>query len=183
MTMIDLRSMRRGGERRQKTGDGRRGIRRLSSDCGFQFRGRRFRICGGTIGGCALLRDGIFTAAAPGMAAAEAFEGEPASGQRAVSGDSLDGVFRAGRGEAAAARGAEQEQFRRGNSPAIKAHSKNQDVLDRIHACYPYHPFDPFNNPAFRKVVKKSSSTRANPLPPIEGRATNTRSSGWASSC
>jgi hypothetical protein len=124
--------------------------------------------------------DRIVATAAPGMAAAYPAGCQPASTQCAVRPDGIQRVFGATRREPTAPQRPEQQRFRWGNHPAIQAHAKSQNMLDRIHsACSVAY----LNNLAFRTAVKKSRSTSANPLPAMDGRATSTRSTGAASLC
>src|ERR1035437_4612780 len=119
-------------------------------------------------------------AAAPRMTTPNALERQPASGQRAVAAQGFERVFRTARREAAAPQRPEQDRLGRRNHPPIEAHAENQDVFGRIHSIQ---ALADFNNLAFRSVVKKSRSTWANPFPAIDGRPTNTRSTGPAKSC
>ena len=90
----------------------------------------------------------------------------------------LERVLRTTWGEPAVRVRAKQKNFRRGNHAAVKLEAKDKNVLGGIHGL---RTLSYFINRAFRKVVKKSFSTSANPLPAIEGRATSTSSSGWVS--
>src|SRR5579862_7053750 len=101
------------------------------------------------------------------MATADAFEAQPGATQRSVPLDGFQSVGGATRRKAALTHRAEQKSFRWRNNQTIQPHSKNQDVLCHIHV-----PLSPFNNPAFRRLVKKSFSTSLKHLPAIEGLAT-----------
>jgi len=121
-----------------------------------------------------LFRRRIMSAIAPGMTAADPFDGQPAAPQRTPRSDGVHRILRATRRETAAAPGSEQKDQHRRNRPAVGANGKNQCVLGRIHAG--------FSRPARRRVVRKSFSTSAKFFPAIEWRATSTSSTGCASS-
>ena len=71
---------------------------------------------------------------------------------------------------------AKQKQFSRRDHQPIKPDTQDQSMLGCVHIpC--------FNNPALRRVVKKSLSTAASGLPMIDGRAMRTRSTGAIISC
>jgi len=120
------------------------------------------------------------SAPAPGMATANPFQGQPASGQRAVAAEGVQRVFRATRREPAPPQRSEEERFCRRNHPPIQVDARNQDMLGRIHST---RTVSGFNNFAFRIVTRKSFSTAAKPLPAMDWRATSTRSTGAARSC
>ncbi len=111
------------------------------------------------------------------MAAGEAFDGQPGSGEGAMRDDGFRGINRTSGGEAAAAAGAKEIKLRGRHRAAINANCQNQGMLEQIHD-----KLDCFSKPARRNDVKKSCSTRAKSQLAIEGRATSTSSTGLASS-
>src|SRR3974390_2546738 len=123
-------------------------------------------------------RHRIFAAAAPGMTAADTFYCEPGPPQCPVQGDRFQRVIRAAWLKPAMGEWPENEGLGGRDHPTVKLQAENNGVLRRVHV-----PLRHFNNPAFRRLVKKSHSTSVNPLPAIEGRATRIRSSGCTSSC
>jgi hypothetical protein len=138
---------------------------------GFGLRASGFRLP---------VRDRILTASAPGMAAAYPTHRQPAPVRRPVHAQGVQRVFGAARREAAAPQRPEKECLGRRQHPTIEAHAGHQNMLNRIHSgLLAAH----FNNLALRRVVKKSRSTWAKPLPTIDGRATRTKSTGTAKSC
>ena len=78
------------------------------------------------------------------------------------------GSDRAGRKGQSSPGKAPSDKASRRRSEFVEAHSPSQACLD---------------NPAFRSIVKKSFSTSAKPLPRIELRATNTKSTAFLRSC
>ena len=119
----------------------------------------------------------IVPATAIRIAAADAFCGKPASGNRAVSFQGVEGVLGTARLKAAIAERAKEENLGRRKRAAIKPHEQNQYMLSRIHRNQ-FAPLACFNNPALRSDVKKSFSTLARVLPAMDARATRTRSIG-----
>ena len=114
-------------------------------------------------------------ASSPGMAAAQAAQGQPASAQCAIALNRFERVLRTGRREPTPPQRAEQRRFRRRQHPAIPAHRGDQNELSRIHGS--------LNNLPRRKAHKKSRSTSASGLPTMEDRATSTIVTGCRKSC
>jgi len=75
----------------------------------------------------------IVPAAAPGVAAADAFDRQGAARQRAVGRHGGHRKLGAGGGKTAATRAAKQQGLRRSQRQTIAAHRQNQDVLERVH--------------------------------------------------
>src|ERR1041384_333332 len=121
-------------------------------------------------------RHRIIAATAPRMAASEAFEGQPGSGQRAMPGDGFQGIGRATGFKPALAQSAKEEDFGGRNRVAVKPHTGDENVLRWVQCTR-------LNKPAFFRVVKKSFSTSCCRLPTMEGRATSTRARGCTRSC
>ncbi len=138
----------------------------------------------GLLSGCiedARIRNRVPAATTPGMTPANAFEREPASGERAVKANCVYRVFRATRGIPALAERSEDQSLGRRYDPAVKPYACYQDMLGGIHAVDFFVPI--FSKPAFLKVVKKSLTTAPVSLPTMEFRATRTSSIGRANSC
>ena len=75
-------------------------------------------------------RHRVVPAAAPGVAAQDALDGQPAAFEHAVLLDGLDGVLRTG-GHVAAARGDERR-----DADAVHVHRQQHDELDDLlHGC------------------------------------------------
>src|SRR5260370_35046561 len=111
------------------------------------------------------------------MAAEKPFERQPASGHRSMDLDRLQGVFRASRRKSATGGGSKEKGFCGGDEPAVQSDAIDENALRCVHCrCS-------FNNPAFRRVVKKSFSTPAKPLSVMDFRATKTRSTAVCKSC
>ena len=115
-------------------------------------------------------------ATAPRMAAANTLYPQPTPAQRSMSFDRFQGVFRTTRRVTTPRERPQNARLHRRKHPPIHSHAKNQNALCRAHS-----PI--FNNPAFLNAVKKSFSTSPKLFPAMTGRATSTRSSGWANSC
>ena len=115
-------------------------------------------------------------AAAPWMTPPDPAQCQPGAPQCAMPAHRLQRVSRTTGLEAALAQRTEKQRFSGRDYHAINPNCENQDVLCQIHV-----PLSPFNNPAFLRVVKKSRSTSAKLLLTIEGRATNTKSTGRVS--
>src|SRR5438309_6107838 len=110
---------------------------------------------------------GIRAEAAPRVAATKAFRGEPGAAGRAVRLQCFQRVRRAAWLKPAARHGPQNERLGWRQDTAIKTDHSDEHVLDY------FHPLS-LNNPAFRRLVKKSFSTSAKALPTMEARAIST---------
>ena len=79
-------------------------------------------------------RNGIKAESTPGMAAAQAVDGESAAAKRPVRADRIRSVHRTGRGETTGRRRPEQQTTRRNDQPAITAQQKQENVLGEAQA-------------------------------------------------
>jgi len=118
-------------------------------------------------------RDRVMTTSAPGMATADPLQGQPTTFPGAMSPHTFQRVSGATWRKTALAHWAEDERLGRRNQPPINPDAQNQDVL-----CHVHFPVSSLNNPALRRLVKKSLSTSSNPFRAIDGLAISTRSIG-----
>lgn len=125
-------------------------------------------------------RHWVFSASAPRVTPANPLHRQPGPPPHPVQRHRLDRVLRAGRREAAARERTKQKCLRRGDHVPINLHTGHQNVLCRIQDP---DARSPFNNPAFRNVVKRSRSTSWNDLPTMDERAISTRSTGRVNRC
>ena len=74
-------------------------------------------------------RNGIKAESTPGMAPAQAPDGESATAECPMDTDRIRGVHRAGRGKTAGGRRAQKETTRRNDQPVIAAQKEQEKVL------------------------------------------------------
>ena len=74
-------------------------------------------------------RNGIKAESTPGMAAAQAVDGESGAAKRPVGPDGIDGIHRTGRNKTAGRRRTEQQATRRNDQPVIAAQQEQKKVL------------------------------------------------------
>jgi hypothetical protein len=118
-------------------------------------------------------RHGVVTTSPPRMATADPLQSQPTTFPGAMLPHTFQNVSGATWGKTALAHRAEDEGLGRRNQRPIDPDAQNQDVL-----CYVHFPVSSLNNPALRRLVKKSLSTSRNPFRAIEGLAIRTRSIG-----
>lgn len=118
-------------------------------------------------------RDRVMTTSTPRMATADPLQSQPTTFRGAMTAHTFQSVSGATWRKTALAHRAEDEGLGRRNQRPIDPDAQNQDVL-----CHVHFPVSSLNNPALRRLVKKSLSTSRNPFRAIEGLATRTRSIG-----
>jgi len=120
-------------------------------------------------------RHRVVAATAPGVATANAANGQQASLKSSMNPNGFQRVLRTTGSKPATAHRPGQSCQERGNRPSIDANRKNQDMLRRIHCA--------LSTPPRLSAESRSFSTSARPFRTIDCCATKTRSTGWARSC